>query len=125
AATRSPSPPRADRGRPTWRGIADVEPTPLAAGILASWAALTPSLVPRRWWMTGVSVATASAAASGVVQVTGAAVRMLGRNRHRGRGRLPHGVAALLRRPGGAADAEAAEPLRTLRRAAVVAAAAG
>ena len=102
-----------------------MEPTPLAAGILASWAALTPSLVPRRWWMTGVSVATASAAASGVVQVTGAAVRMLGQDRRRGRGRLPHGIAALLRRAGATADAEAAEPLRTLRRAAVVAAAAG
>src|SRR5699024_798269 len=92
---------------------------------LASWAALTPSLVPRRWWMTGVSVATASAAASGVVQVTGAAVRMLGRNRRRGRGRLPLGAAALPRRVGGPADAEAADPLRTLRRAAAVAAAAG
>lgn len=106
-------------------GTTDVEPTALTAGILASWAALTPSLVPRRWWMTGVSVATASAAASGVVQVTGAAVRMLGRNRRRGRGWLPLGAAALPRRVGGPADAEAADPLRTLRRAAAVAAAAG
>lgn len=56
-----------------------MDASPLAAGVLASWAALTPSLVPRRWWMTGISVATASAAASGVAQASRAAVRAAGR----------------------------------------------
>lgn len=62
-----------------------MSPVPLTAGLLASWAALTPSLVPRRWWMTAASVAAASALASGAAQAVGAGVRavpgLLGRSR--------------------------------------------
>ena len=66
-----------------------MDAAPLAAGVLASWAALTPSLVPRRWWMTGISVATASAAAAGVAQTGRAAVRMAARGvRRRASGRI-------------------------------------
>ncbi|WP_344336765.1 alpha/beta-hydrolase family protein [Brevibacterium salitolerans] len=51
-------------GRAVRRAAGRPDPRPLAVGVTASWAALAPSLVPRRWWMTGLSVAfTAPAAA--------------------------------------------------------------
>ncbi|WP_245579954.1 alpha/beta-hydrolase family protein [Brevibacterium album] len=39
-----------------------VSAAPIVIGALASWAAVSPSLIPRRWWMTGVSVAGAASA---------------------------------------------------------------